>query len=266
MAVDKLSELERRVKRLSRLTMPTFYDSVEDITYLAKIAEITAVFMTDDVYSKQWFYPRYSNEKLHEPVALKYLLKFLNSESVFLDVGAHLGYFSIIAAHRCKRVFAIEALEFLVNRLHRNAVANHLSNMHTVLAAAGESNGFVKMSKIGGPGNSVGAQNVQNFVPMIRLDDFFFGENLPTVLKIDTEGYELKVLQGAEEILKSKPILLVEVHDKMTAFGDTQEDLFRFLIEKGYTISACDHRSESINTFSEFEIHKNSMIICTPLP
>ena len=266
---DEFESLKRKFERFARRYEQPDYPTAEHLTYIAAIDGTRIVYLTDDSYSRGWFYPRYSGGKLHEPGASRYLMSVLDTNSVFVDVGAHLGYFSMLAAAKAKQVFAIEALEFLVERIHRNALANHYTNVNTILAAAGEAPGFVPMPKVGGPSNAIGKNPTAGLVPMMRLDDYFTGEHTPTILKIDTEGYEMQVLLGAKEILKKKPYLLIEVHKTMTDFDYTPADLHKFLTSYGYRISQIPHRVDSTRTeHSLKEVRAddmrliNSMIVC----
>jgi FkbM family methyltransferase len=257
---------EGRMMRQNR--QAAYYPSEFDITYLSKIDDITAIFMTDDPYSRKWFYPRYAGGKLHEPAASRLLLDILTPENVFIDVGAHLGYFSILAAAKAKKVFAIEALEFLITKIHRNCVANHYTNFHTIYAAAGEKTGFVSVPKASGPKNKVDTKSQESLVPVIRLDDYFAAETAPLVLKIDTEGFEYQILSGAAKILEKKPKLLVEVHRGMRAFGHDRGKLYDLLKGYGYKISMIEHRKQDSdsgwNEVSREEMTQlnNVMVFC----
>src|SRR6056300_855451 len=61
-----------------------------------------------------------------------------------------------------------------------------------------------------------------------RLDDIYTGT--PSLMKIDVEGHELKVLKGAEETIKKhKPAILIEIHD----FSE-DHDVHKFMMSLGY--------------------------------
>jgi FkbM family methyltransferase len=65
-------------------------------------------------------------------------------------------------------------------------------------------------------------------IDLKKLDDVYTG--IPSLMKIDVEGYELEVLEGAIEILKKhKPALIVEIHDIKSSLIPS------FLIYNGYT-------------------------------
>ena len=70
--------------------------------------------------------------------------------------------------------------EALIGRIHRNVAANHLRNVHTIMAAAGDRTGFVTVPKSGTPSTGVKLAGSGNLVPMIRLDDYFAAALTPT--------------------------------------------------------------------------------------
>ena len=73
-----------------------------------------------------------------------------------------------------------------------------------------------------------------NFTETVRWDDLVFGKfNVkPNILKIDVEGFEYEVLQGAEEVLKQySPRIIIETHSK-----ELREKCHSFLSEKGYLL------------------------------
>ena len=257
---------KRQKKKREFLDQEVYYPSEFDITYLARVDDRTVIYMTDDNYSKQWFYPRYTKGRLHEPVATQLLMDHLTQDSVFIDVGAHLGYFSMLAASKAKSVYAIEVLEFLIPRIHRNCVANHYNNVFTIFAAAGDKPGFVSVPKVGGPNNKVGSSEHKSLVPVIRLDDYFADVTEPMILKIDTEGFEYQVLQGAARILERKPKMLIEVHRNMKNYGFTVADMYRLLKTYGYEIYSLEHRKSSGAqkecSLEEIVELNNAMILC----
>ena len=260
-------QFARRLKSLEANLDGRTYPSEEHTSFIARVRDTVSFFLTDEAYSHDWFYPRYAGEKLHEPVAVELLVDNLTADSTFVDVGAHLGYFSIIAAQRAKRVFAIEAQEMMVSRIHRNACANHLRNVHTMLAAAGSEPGFAEFAKSAGPGGSVSSGS-GNLVPVVRLDDYFTGDLMPSVIKIDTEGYEMNVLRGCTNILKKKVKLIIEVHQKMRDFGDDPYEFYDLLVHHGYKVRAVSHRREDaeLTELSREEVAalNNYMVFCDP--
>ncbi len=264
----EIAQLRARLRRLEREQAAHDYPSAERISYIARVGQARAFFLTQDRYSHSWFYPRYANGQLHEPGLTRVMFDSLTPDSVFVDVGAHLGYFSIIAALKAKAVFAIEPQEFLIGRIHANAAANHLTNVTLVHAAAGDRPGFVQIPKVGSPVTKLG--DSANLVPMIRLDDYFTGPHQPTHMKIDTEGFEYHVLTGASALLKARPTLFIEFHRGMEQFGPDGTALWDLLNDLGYRIAVGNHRRPNdVVVFSEVprdEIgrHQGAMLVCRP--
>lgn len=123
-----------------------------------------------------------------------------------IDVGAHVGLWSMHLANRFQRVISFEPVPE-----HRDCFAKNVLQKNVTLYpfALGKENKMVTLDW--DPANTghthVGKGTIS--VQMKRLDDL----NLTGVdlLKIDTEGYEIYVLQGAEKmLLREKPIVCIE--------------------------------------------------------
>ncbi len=115
---------------------------------------------------------------------------------LFVDVGAHVGTWAVRATRTFRRVVAIEPHP-VFNRILRTTVAmNGLHNISVVSAILSNESGEAHVS-------------TTNSIPIRTLDSF---ELEPTLIKIDTEGSEFSVLQGATRTLRGKPMIVVETH------------------------------------------------------
>lgn len=212
------------------------------------------------------FFRRYTGGKHHEAAATQFLLGVLTPQARFLDVGSNLGYFSIVAAHFAQSVYSIEPQDKMVALVRTNAALNELTNVNAFCAAAGDVPGFVDMPVVGLPSTVVNSQSGVK-VPIIRLDDYFGGELMPDVMKIDVEGFECNVLRGAETILARGPAIAIELHDNMVDFGGSLKEVFTILFDHGYRIRTGDHRGEELS-LSEVRMRQhhrkfnNEMIFC----
>jgi FkbM family methyltransferase len=131
----------------------------------------------------------------------------------FLDVGANIGSYTILAASVCRaRAIAFEPDPDTARLLRRNIAINHISSLAAVREAAlGGVNGQIAftlgsdtMNRVAGPdGKSV------QVVPIRRLDDILDAET-PTLIKMDVEGFEEQVLSGASRVLKSPSLLAIQ--------------------------------------------------------
>lgn len=136
-----------------------------------------------------------------EPNLTAFIEARLKPGEVFVDVGANLGWFSILAGRLVGpvgTVVAIEASPLLAGELRRNVEANRLSNVRILNAAAGAEAGTVDV--VHGPAENAGLTRVRKGATVRRdtLQAFIDGKDLPLVrlIKIDVEGAEYDVIKG----------------------------------------------------------------------
>jgi FkbM family methyltransferase len=137
----------------------------------------------------------------------------------FLDVGANLGFYSLIAAgySASARVYAFEPHPYTFSLLQENVHANHDDEKISCFQyALGDQNGSVPFSDIpGDPENQV-LDSVSHVDSSIKVDlyrgDHFCQQMgiLPQVIKIDVEGYENHVFDGFSSILNAVQLIFVE--------------------------------------------------------
>jgi FkbM family methyltransferase len=143
---------------------------------------------------------------------------------LFVDVGAHVGTWAVRATRTFRRVVAIEPHP-VFNRIMRTTVAmNGLYNISVVSAILSDDSGEAHMSTA----NLTKSRRMDIRVPIRTLDSF--GLN-PTLIKIDTEGNELRVLQGATQTLREKPMMVIETHSPEALVKSRQ-----FVESQGYSI------------------------------
>ena len=160
---------------------------------------------------------------VHEPALTEVLLdKFSHqSGSNFVDIGANIGYFSCLLgklAGPTGRVVAIEPESQNRKLLERNLKLNGLTNVTVHGCAAGATNSVARMglykSANRGRHSLVDLASCRRFVdvPVRKLDDLVngFGVKRWALVKIDVEGYEPFVFEGAEETLSRTEMLAME--------------------------------------------------------
>ena len=152
----------------------------------------------------------YSNDALplskHEADLLRFFQ--FRKEGVFLDIGAHVGSYTLRAARSGMIVHAWEPNSDTRRILKTNLRLNGLSAfVHPV--ALGDDHGFSNLSNMRGL-SRIGPQGER--VQMKRLDDYDI--STASLVKIDVEGHEEKVLIGGlRTIERLKPRLIIETHD-----------------------------------------------------
>jgi FkbM family methyltransferase len=155
------------------------------------------------------------------------------------DVGANVGIYSLLASSRTGpsgKVYAFEPLDRNVRYLRRHMTLNHVQNCVILETAVGNTEGtrrFAEASKDFSMGHF--SSGGEMLVPSTTLDSCIYGEkglHPPSVAKIDVEGAELEVLQGASRALSEfHPKIFLEVHGTQL-----HSDCRAFLAAKGYSI------------------------------
>ncbi|MEP6937510.1 MAG: FkbM family methyltransferase [Chthoniobacterales bacterium] len=161
-----------------------------------------------------------------EPRTLELYGQLLRPGDVFVDVGAHVGFHSLVARKIVGPegiVVCVEPQPYNAHKILSNWRANGFANLKLVVAAAGAKNGAVELSDQVLTDRSVltllergGKNEAQKFeVPLVRLDSLLQRHELKTVklLKLDVEGYELQVLHGAGARLGDIQNVVFEVLD-----------------------------------------------------
>ena len=169
---------------------------------------------------------------------------------VVFDVGAHIGLYSIPAGKVIKKdgeVYAFEPSTANCRYLRKHIEYNNCRNISVQPFLVGERNQtnveFFE-NKIADAMNSlIPGKNLEKYQKVLKsqisLDDFCHRENIfPQVIKIDVEGAELRVLKGAEKMLKKQhPPIFLRVHPKrLVLLNEMINDLKQLIISLGYSI------------------------------
>lgn len=163
-----------------------------------------------------------SGEKF-EPMLMKSLYETLNEDDIMYDLGARWGIFSLFV-RECglpsENIHNFEADTDHFEILERNVEGDmHLKRAYV--------------------------SNVDK-EDHITLDTYVENHDMPTVIKIDVEGAEMKVIQGAENLLaEKKPELFIEMHpEKIRDMDSSQERIIKELESYNYELAGTNHRSK----------------------
>ena len=173
----------------------------------------------------RWEIPTWDGS--YELEVQRVLQERLKPGSVLYDVGANIGFYSLLAARLGAQVFAFEPDVHNAESLARHARLNSFgAKIEVIRAAVFSTSGFVALEPAGsarGHGNAHVGTNTQHsnptvHVPCTTLDDFAREHIVPDTIKIDVEGAESNVLEGAEKLFTHyRPHLICEVHDPANA-------------------------------------------------
>lgn len=176
-------------------------------------------------------------------------LELVRPDGVVIDVGAHVGIWSLLAARRVPsaRIHAFEPVPERVERLRAHVQHNRAINVVINPCAAGAENGSFSFFGVheGNTGASSlvrrAASDVEIRVPMVTLDAYVVQKGIDRVdvIKVDVEGAEILVFNGATKLLSGDdaPAIFFEADDKLSApFGISTRQTKELLAHHGYFI------------------------------
>jgi len=166
----------------------------------------------------------------HDLGDIRYLWRILRPGMVFLDIGAHHGLYSLVAAKRLgadSTVVAFEPSQNEFRRLRLHLRSNGMRSVRAEPIALGATSSNQKFFQIISGDNTRGGLRppassdrvLETSVETACLDDYLRRRavNRVDLVKLDVEGAELEVLQGASVVLaKFRPIFICEVLDTTT--------------------------------------------------
>jgi FkbM family methyltransferase len=219
--------------------------------------------VNDDVFRLVYSYgARYdrADKREYEPVIYGAFVKDIREGMTVLDIGAHVGFFTLAAAKRIGqrgRVFAFEPAPETSHMLSQHISFNDWNDRAEVVrSVVSDVNGTITFfANADSMAASLRAENWELAaehmatpiskieVPSTTLDTFCRERRVhPDVLKIDVEGAELLVLRGGEDLLKnSSPVIHCEVHPPlMKNFNYSVDDFRAYLDNLGYEIHPLD--------------------------
>ncbi|MBO6055508.1 MAG: FkbM family methyltransferase [Alphaproteobacteria bacterium] len=172
---------------------------------------------------------------------LQELQPYIKKNAVILDIGANIGNHSVYWAIKseAKRIYSFEPLEDIFKILKKNTEINGLTEkvkLFNIGLSNEKTNGSISFYNPADIGRTSLKQNINGNLLLNKLDNIKIKENAIDFIKIDVEGHELQVLQGAREtLMKYKPIIFIEsfpdkkpkVHEYLTNLGYRLEKSFR---------------------------------------
>jgi FkbM family methyltransferase len=178
---------------------------------------------------------------LHEFEDMAFTLHVLRPESLFIDVGANAGSYTLLAAGAVGcRVMAIEPVPETFRRLQQNLELNGLRGRVDALnlAVGGEqgSAAFTSMQDAMNHALPAGTSATGAItVPVVRLDDLLH-EEAPELVKVDVEGYEAAVLSGGTHCFSPQGTnaVLLELNGSGARYGWSDADVAQQLFDAGY--------------------------------
>jgi FkbM family methyltransferase len=168
----------------------------------------------------------------------------IRPNTVIYDIGANVGFYSLLAAHltgQGGRVYAFEPLSRNVDFIRRHAALNRFENIAVYEAAVADHGGEAFFD----PGISIATGHISEAgtvkVRQVCLDELLAAGEIvpPDVLKVDVEGAEFAVFKGAQKLVeKFRPLIFLDTHGR-----DVHDLTVQFLTGYGYNIEILDGRT-----------------------
>lgn len=187
--------------------------------------------------------------------SLDKLLNLAEGKKVVIDVGANIGLTAVNIAKILPdaKIYGFEPDKDNISRAEYLLKINHVENCRLINSGLGNERKDAKLFKVqsDNPGmNRILKESEEitdvtfSEITVVTLDDFAKENKIENIdlIKIDVEGYELKVLEGASEIIRdSSPDLFIELDDNnLKEQNDSAVKLISFLESFGYEISRAD--------------------------
>jgi FkbM family methyltransferase len=182
-----------------------------------------------------------------EPQESTWIKDYLQPGMTFVDVGANIGYYSLMAASLVGdrgRVFAFEPSPYVHGKLQATIDRNQIANIQAIQAGLSDTEGNLQLFIQTQPGNHTpsmvetpGCRSIE--VPVYQLDKYLSTNQIDRVdlLKIDVEGFEPNAIEGGMDYIRNGKIgaILVELNDYwLNANGCSSHSLYMKITELGF--------------------------------
>jgi FkbM family methyltransferase len=174
----------------------------------------------------------------YERAKCEAFVRELKPNDVFYDIGANSGYYSLVAATRCKCVIAFEPFSRNIARFRANMTLNKLRNVTLIDCAVSDRVGTMPFAE--GKDTESGALSVSGPIQVstTTLDAVSLAAPPPDIIKMDIEGGEVCALRGAAITLqKCRPVIFLATH------GETiHRQCLKFLEDFNYEVELLQDR------------------------
>ncbi len=216
--------------------------------HVLRQAQLTATIAALDLrvraYSRDFTGRHLYKRGTYEPELTEYVFRHLplRDDAVILDIGANLGWYSMLLARRSPhfRIHAFEPEPRNLALLRQNLQQNAITNVTVHAVAVAERNGTMQLfpyheKNMGRhslvPQSGCAPIDVQTVV----IDELLEAQRIPPdavdFVKIDVEGYELPALRGAAKLLAARPVVLAEFAPKYMRRAGTEPKAFLDLMQ-----------------------------------
>ena len=178
-----------------------------------------------------------TDDELYEKDTCYMINKYIKKDSIFFDIGANEGFFSLVASKKIitGKIYCFEPQKNLLKIIEKNLLKNNFKNFFLLDFGIGESEYFTNLNVF--QDTNTGASSIlkkhflntkKTKIKIKSLDHFVSEERLYDqidLVKIDIEGYEIHAIKGMKNLLKERKIntLLIDYHMHIVTNEDRLE-------------------------------------------
>jgi FkbM family methyltransferase len=203
---------------------------------------------------------------LHEFSDMAFTLHFLRDGDSFADIGANIGSYTVLAsAHTGAKTISFEPVPatftHLVNNISINQIQKKVS-VHNI--ALGSQDGTIKFTSSFDTMNHVAKEGDLNTieVPVKTLDEMLMNEQMPALFKIDVEGFETEVMNGAAKSLQRDELkaIIIELNGMGSRYGYDERKIHETLINLNFKPFIYNPIERSLQLIDVFGTHNTIYI------
>jgi FkbM family methyltransferase len=203
---------------------------------------------------------------LHEFEDMGFVLHFLRRDDLFLDIGANVGTYTVLAAGVTgSSVMAFEPIPTTHARLLSNLQVNSLNASVVALnIGLGAESGYLVFSADLDSENHVlqTGMQIEGEITRVNVDslDNVLGGRMPTMIKIDVEGFETEVIRGGALTFNSPSLMavLIELNGSGQRYGFSEKVIRDSFVDRGFSPYCYDPFKRSLKPIADNCINKNA--------
>ncbi|NEZ59932.1 FkbM family methyltransferase [Adonisia turfae] len=199
-----------------------------------------------------------------------FLLRYLQPEDSFLDIGANVGVYSLLAASKISvgKIYSFEALPKNYGRLEENIKLNSFDQVKSYSIAVSDTEGSIALNLAEGDSMPFVSSDFDNensiIVATNTLDNLLEDKPLKqlTLAKIDIEGAELLAFKGATSLLKQQLpyVWILELNNTINHFEHTEDEVVNFLRNFGYELYSYDADNNQLQMITPNQKEGNNIL------
>lgn len=204
---------------------------------------------------------------LQEFEDMAFVLHALRPDELFVDIGANVGVYTVLAGAVGARSVAFEPVPDTYRDLLANLAINDLGERAEARnEGLGRAPGTLRFTTGEGPVNHVVGENEASSntleLPVVTLDAAL-GDRTPTLMKIDVEGFETEVLAGARDTLARPGLqaIVIELNESGARYGYRDDAIHADLLGFGFEPVAYDPFERSLRTLERNARRGNTLYV-----